>query len=118
MLGTRYTDVRVFLENNGEITSSTRPAAVIAAFLRSVVGWVTMRQAILPERTNVTCRRVAARIRCRGEIRAYLDAKSGEIWYECPECGENGRITGWEETSWNRSPSAGGTQWGAPYDKN
>ncbi len=103
MIGTFYSDVRHFLDDGGEITGSTRPAAVIASFLRSVVGWVTMRQALLPERTNVTCRRVAAKLRCRGEIQAYLDRASGAILYKCPECGDNGVISGWEETTWNRS---------------
>lgn len=104
IIGTFYSDVRHYLGDEGEITDVTRPAAVIASFLRSVVGWVTMRQAVEPERTNVTCRKVAGRLRCRGEVHAYLDPESGSILYACPYCGDNGVISGWEETSWNRSP--------------
>ena len=103
MIGTFYSDVRHFQDDEGEITGSTRPGAVIASFLRSVVGWVAMRHALIPERTNVTCRKVAGRLRCRGEIHAYLDPKAGVILYECPYCGDNGVISGWEETTWNRS---------------
>ena len=103
MIGTFVSDARHFLDDEGEIANATRPVALIASFLRSVVGWGTMRHALIPERTNVTCRKVSGRLRCRGEIHAYIDPRSGAILYECPDCGDNGVISGWEETTWNRS---------------
>jgi predicted RNA-binding Zn-ribbon protein involved in translation (DUF1610 family) len=39
------------------------------------------------------------------EIQAYLIKETGEIWYVCPDCGDNDVIRGWERTFWNRSPS-------------
>lgn len=105
MITTAYIDAAHFLNEDGKIAGSTRPGAIIAAFLRSVVGWVTIRQAVRPERTNITCRKISSRQRCLGEVNAYLIPDTGEIWYVCPHCGDNGVIRGWEGTSWNRSPS-------------
>jgi|GEM_PF-2237524 len=103
MFGTFSSDARHFLNEEGEITDVTRSASMTAAFLRSIVGWVTLTQTLVAQRTNVTCRKLAGRMRCRGEIEAYLLPEEGEIWYICSECGDNGVIRGWEKTSWDRS---------------
>jgi hypothetical protein len=38
---------------------------------------------------------------------AELDPASGHIVWQCPICGDNGLIHGWEDTLWNRH---GGTR--------
>jgi predicted RNA-binding Zn-ribbon protein involved in translation (DUF1610 family) len=48
-------------------------------FSHSIVGWITARQAVISERTNVTC---------------LLRLKEKEILYKCPRCGDNGVIRG------------------------
>ena len=106
MTGTWYTNAKHFLREEGEIAEVPGPATAIAIFLRSVVGWVTMRHACTAERTNITCRRSPGRQRCLGEIGAYLLPDTGQIVYMCPECGDNGVINGWKNTSWDRSAPA------------
>jgi hypothetical protein len=106
MIGTWYTNATHFLNEEGQIAEMPGPATALAVFLRSVVGWVTMRYACTAERTNITCRRSPGRQRCLGEIGAYLLPDTGQIVYMCPECGDNGVITGWKGTSWDRSASA------------
>jgi len=49
MIGTWYTDATHFLSEEGEIAEMPGPATAIAMFLRSVVGWVTMRHACTAE---------------------------------------------------------------------
>jgi hypothetical protein len=89
MTGTWYTNVRDFLNEEGELAETRGPATAIAIFLRSVVGWVTVRHACPAERTNITCRRSPGRQRCLGEIEAYLLPDDGEIVCICPECGDH-----------------------------
>ena len=38
---------------------------------------------------------------------AFMDAESGDIFYGCPLCGDNGVIRDWKDTGWDRSGSAG-----------
>jgi hypothetical protein len=37
---------------------------------------------------------------------AELDRTSGHIVWQCPVCGDNGLIHGWEDTLWNRQGGA------------
>jgi hypothetical protein len=104
MNGTWFTDATHFLNEQGGLNDMPGPAVSIAIFLRSIIGWVTMRNACVRERTNITCRRSPARRRCIGEIEACLFPDTGEIEYYCPECGDNGVIHGWRGGPWDRSP--------------
>jgi hypothetical protein len=58
--------------------------------------------------TDVRCRRRPGRKACPGFILAADDEAAGTIWWMCPECGDNGLITGWVGTQWDgrasRSP--------------
>ena len=83
------------------------PVLNLALFFGSIVAWVTDH---LPQgdwHTNVPCRRSPGRRRCLGDIMAGLDRTSGHIVWQCPVCGDNGLIRGWEDTLWNRH---GGTR--------
>ena len=40
--------------------------------------------------------------RCRGEIFARFDSGGAGILWECPLCGDNGHISGWKGTDWDR----------------
>ncbi len=104
MIYTRYSDVTDFMNEKGELEDLNPSAARIVAFLRSVVGWVTTRQAVISERTNDTCLRITGRARCLGDADAFLLPEEKEIHYMCPECGDNGVIQGWESIGWDRSP--------------
>jgi hypothetical protein len=97
-------DMRHYLdEETGELPEGT-PDRIVAlvVFFGAIVAWVTDH---LPEdspHTNVPCRRSPGRRRCRGDIMAELDRRTRHIVWQCPWCGDNGLIHGWEETFWNR----------------
>lgn len=99
---TWITDMRHFLDETGDLAAMRGPAANLALHLGSIVGWVTSRGAMQPDRTNVPCRRNPGRVRCVGEIVANLTGEPGAISWRCPECGDNGVVRGWEGTRWDR----------------
>jgi hypothetical protein len=105
---TWVTDMRHYLdEQTGDLPASLLgPALNIALFLGSIIAWVTDHQPETEWHTNVCCRRSPGRRRCLGEIFAELDGESGQIVWQCPRCGDNGMIHGWEETFWNRDGGA------------
>lgn len=106
---TWVTDMRHFLDERGDLAAMPAPALKLALHLGSIVGWMTSRSIEGPERTNVSCRRSPGRVPCRGEIHALFEARGGAILWECPLCGDNGRIDGWQESRWDRrSPGAHG----------
>jgi hypothetical protein len=94
-------------EETGDLPESLPERVVrLAVFFGAIIAWVTDH---LPDgdwHTNVPCRRSPGRRRCRGEIVAELDRASGRIVWQCPLCGDNGLIHGWEDTLWNRRGGA------------
>lgn len=40
---------------------------------------------------------------CVGEIQSYIDPEDDAIVWRCPVCGDNGAISGWEESFWDLS---------------
>ena len=101
-------DMRHYVdEETGDLPASMPERVVsLAIFLGAIVAWVTDHLPEGDEHTNVPCRRSPRRRRCRGDIIAQLQPVSGEIVWQCPLCGDNGWIHGWEETLWNRGGGA------------
>jgi hypothetical protein len=79
----------------------------LAIFFGAIVAWVTDHLPDGDEYTNVPCRGSPGRRRCRGDIIAALDRRSGHIEFQCPLCGDHGMIHGWEDTLWNRRGRGG-----------
>jgi hypothetical protein len=106
---TYVTDLRHYLdEETGELAANMpAPALRLAMFFASIVAWATSQSGDDGERTNVWCWRRPDRTRCRGEIIACLPSGAAEIVWQCPFCGLNGVIRGWEASLWDqRRPSA------------
>ncbi len=105
MADTWITDIRHYLNEHGELPEELpSPALKLALFQGSIIAWMTGTDGLSGQtsRTNLHCRRNPNRQPCAGEILAYLDAPSEAIVWECPLCGDNGRISGWEGTPWDR----------------
>ena len=100
---TMVTDLRDFLDDDGDLPDLKGPALDLALFLGSIVAWVTRLHATEPEMTNVACRRRPGRRRCAGDILAVLNESDRSISWECPICGDHGCISGWQDTLWDRS---------------
>ena len=105
MRPTYVTDVRHFLDEDGTLPDLPGPVPLVL-LLGSVVAWVTSHSPNRFPMTNVPCRRSPGRRRCLGEIRAVLDDEQSAIHWQCPLCGDNGVIYGWEGSPWDRSPAA------------
>ena len=67
-----------------------------------IVGWVTEHLPAGEPDTNVPCWRSPGRKRCRGDMVAERSDGSSEIVWQCPACGANGVIHGWEGSLWDR----------------
>jgi hypothetical protein len=102
------TDMRHFLNENGHLHEALpKPAVGLALFQASIVAWVSMCSTLRGyQRTNVLCRRRAARTPCWGEVIAVLDPSSDTIDWHCPACGDDGFIRHWEGTPWDRRTPA------------
>jgi hypothetical protein len=105
-------DLRDFLTPDGTIIDF--PGRARAEYFASIVVDATANIDDIP---GVQCRRRARHQRCAGIVFSYLCADKEESirWY-CPVCGDDGIISGWRNTRWDRlapstpTPSAGLTR--------
>ena len=103
MADTWITDMRHYIEEDGTLPDLPEPAFAIAVHLGAIVGWVSRLPSSQLAPTNVPCRRRPARRRCVGEIQAFIEMPGNVVEWVCVVCGDNGRITGWEGTLWDKT---------------
>ena len=106
MATTFIADIRHYLDNKGMLPSDIpKPAINIASFLAKIIEAVTFRPSDTENySTEVKCRRRPGHKQCVGEIVAFIDKENdSRIRWFCPFCQDNGYISGWQGTKWNRS---------------
>ena len=104
MGNTWVTDLRHFLNSDGSILQLPRPAARLANYFGSIEEAVTARKNSDTWLTGIRCCRRPGRRRCEGEIFAFIDkGNSSRIDWHCSVCDDNGIISGWQSTLWDRS---------------
>jgi hypothetical protein len=103
MRQTFITDLRDFLNKDDSLPNLGGPALRMAFFHGAIVGWVSRNPGPFPSPTNVPCRRHTAKRPCTGEIVAGLSDDGDVVLWLCTECGEEGQISNWRGTRWDKS---------------
>lgn len=101
---TWITDIRHFLDENNELILEPGIARRLAEYQGAIIEAVTARP---PDKvdfvTGIRCRRRPRRKRCEGNIIAgYEESDPSTIGWFCPFCDDNGYISGWQETQWDK----------------
>ncbi|MCO6479522.1 MAG: hypothetical protein J5I94_23005 [Phaeodactylibacter sp.] len=92
-----------YLTKEGAIGPLNRPTRRLADFFGAIVTFATSFEEEPFLNSNIKCRRRPGRKPCRGKIQALLDLDTDNIVWQCPVCGDNGVISGWQETPWDAS---------------
>ena len=102
---TWITNIQHFLDDDGYFPDDLPgPARKLANYLCSIVEAVTSRSDKKSYKTGIRCRRRPMHKRCNGELLALIDSKNNfGIKWACPECNDNGLISGWHGTLWDKS---------------
>jgi len=96
-------DMRQFAESEpGEDLSG--PALRIRRFLGKVIEEATTSTPGKLTETGVPCRRRPGHKACAGRLDVMLTEVPAQIRWVCPECGDNGIVTHWRGTPWDRTP--------------
>ena len=98
-------DMRNFLDTDGMIPDDLPgPAYRIANYFGSIIEAVTSTKETKTWDTGIRCRRRPGRRRCHGVVQALIDEKNNfEINWQCPVCNDNGIISGWQDTFWDKT---------------
>jgi hypothetical protein len=92
-------DLRHYLTQAGAIADLPRPAKVLAEYFARIVVDATTN---LDDPPTVHCRRRPGNRVCSGIVMSYPSADEADtISWHCPECHDNGLISGWQNTIWD-----------------
>ena len=103
MGNTWVTNILHYLDEDGEFAMKSGPARRVAEHMCAIVESVTSRPREAGWLTDVLCRRRPGRKPCVGIIMAgYAEDDPTAIVWGCPVCKDEGHISGWQETCWDR----------------
>jgi len=97
---TWITDMTCYLDGAGRVVPMPGVARRIANHFGSIVAAMSPRPPEQIVLTLVTCRRRPGRRPCTGRIQAVVNAEARIRW-QCPSCGDNGLISGWQNSPWD-----------------
>ena len=102
MYGTMFTDMRHFLEEDGSPADLTPLGERLYRSFLNIVGRALLAPEGAVAPTGVKCRRRPGRRPCPGVIDAVWEYEDGQnVTWECPECGDNGHISGIPDILWD-----------------
>jgi hypothetical protein len=97
---TLITNLRHYLGEDLSLITIPPPAAALREFLGCIVEEVTSRA---PDDENYVTR-LKCRLGCGGDIIAFVDSNDPSIIkWSCMSCQDQGQLTGWEGTVWDKS---------------
>ena len=96
-------DVRHYLDDNGQFAVKSGPARKLAEYVGEIIECVTSRPSAGSGIIPVSCRRRPGRKACLGIVMAgYSESDRQTIVWQCQGCTDQGLISGWQETQWDR----------------
>lgn len=97
-----FIDMQDYLDEDGVPTDIALEAAIPLAFLTTIIETASEYIALPVLFADVDCRCSVQGKPCPGEIEVWVYADANRIGWECLECGDEGVISHWEGTPWDR----------------
>ena len=99
---TMVTNIRHFLDESGEVPKLPHEAKELLSFLSAIVEAASLDHDQPMTLVGEICRAIIDGKKCKGEIEAWINTESNSIGWECLQCEEDGTISEWEDTAWDR----------------
>jgi len=99
--GTWVTDFRHFITENGELFRRNGRVPPNIEFTASIVSYMSVMNAGEVIQTATACHKRPNHTPCKEWIVARKRIEDSVIEWECPKCGYNGIVHGWQGTSWD-----------------
>lgn len=101
MPDTWVTDLTHLLDSEGRIPDDPHVRR-LAKYFGSIVAAVTALPGGSTRELSIKCRRRPKMKPCPGRICAGFQLGSSTIAWQCPECGDRGMLSNWQNTIWDK----------------
>jgi hypothetical protein len=95
-------DILDYLDVDGEPTELACKDPVLFSFLKTVVETASEYNALPMLSADIECSCTVQGDLCLGEIEVWIYADDNRIGWECMSCGDEGVISNWEDTPWDK----------------
>ena len=96
------TSIRHFMDGDKVADDMPEEAQELLKFLTAIIETATEAYGEPISVSTAGCRIDICGQRCYGNIEVWMDADSHQIGWECIECQDEGAITDWEGTPWDK----------------
>ena len=96
------TNIQHFLDENGEVSDIPLEAQELLRFLLAIIEAASTNYDVPVAFADTKCRCVVNGNACDGDIEVWVYAEDNRISWECLECGDEGVISHWEGTHWDK----------------
>ena len=96
------TNIQHFLDENGEVPDIPLEAQELLRFLLAIIEAASTNYDVPVAFADTKCRCVVNGNTCDGDIEVWVYAEDNRIGWECLECGDEGVISHWEGTHWDK----------------
>ena len=96
------TNIQHFLDENEEVPNIPPEARELLFFLTAIIEAASEKYDAPVTFADAKCQSVVGGQPCQGEIEVWVYAEDNRIGWECLECGEEGVISNWEGTQWDK----------------
>ena len=96
------TNIQHFLNENGGVPELNPETRELLTFLTAIIEAASVAYDLPVSFASVNCRTVKDGEQCDGDIEVWVDFDSHIIGWECLECAEEGTISNWEGTQWDK----------------
>ncbi len=99
---TMITDIQYFIDKNAKVQDLPLETKELLIFLAAIIEAATTEYERPVTLSSVNCQKIIMEETCYGEIEVWVYADNNKIGWSCLECGDEGIISNWEETPWDK----------------
>jgi len=96
------TNIKHFLDEDGKLPELPVEARKLVDFLSSIIESASGNYDLPVSFAQAECMRTTDNTSCPGDIEVWVYAEDNNIGWQCLECGDEGVISEWSGTIWDK----------------
>ena len=96
------TNIQHFMDGSKAAKKLTKEAKELLTFLAAIIEAATIAYGQPMTVSTAACRKDINGQTCFGNIEIWVDVATNHIGWKCVECGDDGVISHWEGTPWDK----------------